>query len=109
MIWSRSSSPERVRFGVMLRHGALRRLSGMLFFLVAVGCAGKQSGGGPGEDCYRDEDCKVGLVCVATPAPSGPRVCSKDVTSLASSVPAPPPDAGTPVDDGAAPGAAGSP
>jgi len=56
-----------------------------------------------GEDCYRDEDCKIGLVCVATPAPSGPRVCSNDVTSLASTVEAPPADAGTPVDDGAAP------
>jgi len=79
--------------------------------VLGVACAGKNTGGEMGEDCYRDEDCKVGLVCVATPAPSGPRVCSNDVTSLASSVegpPAPPPDAGTPVDDGAAPGAGGS-
>lgn len=108
MFSSRSSSPERVRFGAMLAHGVLR-VVGVLLGMFAVCCAGKQTGGGPGEDCYRDEDCKVGLVCVATPAPSGPRVCSNDVTSLASSVPAPPPDAGTPVDDGAAPGAGGSP
>jgi hypothetical protein len=93
----------------MLPHGALRLLGGAVLVHVAVGCAGKQSGGGPGEDCYRDEDCKVGLVCVPTPAPNGPRVCSNDVTGLASSVPAPPPDAGMPVDDAAAPGAGGSP
>ena len=71
--------------------------------LLGAACAGKQTGGAMGEDCYRDEDCKIGLVCVATPAPSGPRVCSNDVTSLASTVEAPPADAGTPVDDAAAP------
>lgn len=62
-----------------------------------VGCAGKQQAVGRGEDCYRDDDCQVGLVCVADRA--GNRVCSNDVSSLASSVEGPPPDAGTPTDD----------
>lgn len=95
------------------RHAGQRRHGWILGLAVlGLGCAGKNTGGEMGEDCYRDEDCKVGLVCVATPAPAGPRVCSNDVRSLASSVegpPAPPPDAGTAVDDAAAPGAAGSP
>jgi hypothetical protein len=76
-----------------------------LLVLGAVGlaCAGKQPAGEMGDDCYRDEDCKAGLVCVASPPNSDQRKCSNDVTSLASSVEGPPPDAGAPVDDAAAP------
>jgi hypothetical protein len=95
----------------MKASGRASLLRGMALVALGVGCAGKQTGGAMGEDCYRDEDCQVGLVCVATPAPDGPRVCSNDVTSLASTVPAPPPppDAGVPVDDAATPGAGGAP
>jgi hypothetical protein len=74
-------------------------LGSVLLATLGLACAGKQSGGEMGEDCYRDEDCKVGLVCVASPPNSDDRKCSNDVTSLASSVEGPPPDAGAPVDD----------
>ena len=70
----------------------------------AVGaCAGKQDAAGAGQDCYRDQDCKSGLVCVANTA--GNRVCSSDVNSLKSTVEGPPPaeDAGVPVSDAAVP------
>lgn len=61
---------------------------------LVAGCAGKQDAAGAGQACYRDEDCKAGLVCVADSG--GNRVCSNDVSSLASTVdgPPPPPDAG---------------
>jgi hypothetical protein len=109
MFSSRSSSRKQLPSAVAVPAGRAWLLGVGVVAVLGGGCAGKQTGGELGEDCYRDEDCKVGLVCVATPAPSGPRVCSSDVTGLASSVPGPPPDAGTPVDDAAAPGAAGSP
>ena len=63
-----------------------------------LGCAGKQDPAGIGKDCYRDEDCKPGLVCVANAANN--RVCSNDVTGLASEVAGPPTDGGA---DDAAP------
>jgi hypothetical protein len=67
--------------------------------LVGLGCAGSKEPGGPGEDCYRDEDCKSGLVCVANM--NNVRVCSSDVTSLVSMRPGPPApeDAGTPPEE----------
>jgi hypothetical protein len=67
--------------------------------LVGLGCAGSKEPGGPGEDCYRDEDCKSGLVCVANM--NKVRVCSNDVTSLVSMRPGPPApeDAGAPPED----------
>jgi hypothetical protein len=69
---------------------------------ATAGCAGKQDPAAAGQDCYRDEDCQTGLVCVANP--SGNRVCSKDVKSLESMVDGPPPaDTGTPT-----PGAGGA-
>lgn len=75
-----------------------RGLVGVVTLLVLHGCAGKQDAAGPGQDCYRDDDCEDGLVCVANA--QGNRVCSKDVTSLASTVAGPPPpadaDAGAP-------------
>jgi hypothetical protein len=58
--------------------------------LVGWGCAGRKDPGAEGEDCYRDDDCKSGLVCVANM--SGARVCSKDVTSLVGMVEGPPPE-----------------
>ncbi len=70
---------------------------------LAVGCAGKQEAAGPGQDCYRDADCQVGLVCV--PDAAGVRTCGSDVTGLAENrpgPPAPPPDAGMTVEDAAA-------
>jgi hypothetical protein len=80
--------------------------------LAGFGCAGSKEPGGAGEDCYRDEDCKSGLVCVANM--NKVRVCSNDVTGLAGNVEGPPPppapedagvmdDAAAPVDDAAAP------
>jgi hypothetical protein len=73
------------------------------FFLA---CGGPQEPAEAGETCYRDADCKAGLVCVG-PANS-PRKCSSDVSGLVDQVdapppPPPPPDAGMPMDDGAAP------
>ncbi len=59
--------------------------------LLGWGCAGRKDPGGAGEDCYRDDDCKSGLVCVATNM-SGPRVCSNDVTGLVGMVQGPPPE-----------------
>jgi hypothetical protein len=62
-----------------------------------LGCGGKQEPADEGEDCYRDSDCKPGLVCV--PAGDSARVCSSDLTGLESNVEAPPmpmpPTAGT--------------
>lgn len=87
----------------MRRLGRVPPVGLLVLATLAPSCAGKQSGGEMGEDCYRDEDCKVGLVCVASPPNSNDRKCSNDVKSLASSVDGPPPDAGTPVDDAAAP------
>ncbi len=87
-----------------------RGFAGVVVVLV-FGCAGKQDPAAAGQDCYRDDDCKDGLVCVASA--SGNRVCSKDVTSLASEVQGPPPaadagpapadDSGAPTDDSGAP------
>ena len=31
--------------------------------LALYGCAGKQDAAGPGQDCYRDDDCEDGFVC----------------------------------------------
>jgi hypothetical protein len=81
-----------------------RGFAGVVAVLALLGCAGKQDPAGAGQDCYRDDDCKDGLVCVANAA--GNRVCSKDVTGLASEVQGPPPaaDAGpAPADDSGAP------
>jgi hypothetical protein len=71
--------------------------------LALVGCAGSQEPGGAGATCYRDSDCQAGLVCVANMA--GARVCSDDVSGLVGQVEGPPApeDAGTPLDDAAAP------
>jgi len=64
-------------------------------FGACMACAGHQEPGGPGADCYRDSDCRAGLVCVADP--TGARACSDDVSGLVSNVDGPPPpaDAGT--------------
>lgn len=70
----------------------------------AGGCAGKQDPAAAGQDCYRDEDCQTGLVCVANAG--GNRVCSKDVKSLESMVDGPPPAATTPPDTAQAAGGA---
>ena len=77
-----------------------RRGAWLLVAALAAACAGSKEPGVAGEDCYRDEDCKSGLVCVADA--NGVRVCSNDVTGLASTVEGPPPaeDAGT-MDDAA--------
>lgn len=81
-----------------------RGFVGVVVVLAVFGCAGKQDPAGSGQDCYRDDDCKDGLVCVANAA--GNRVCSNQVTSLASQVQGPPAaaDAGPPpADDSGAP------
>ncbi|HEV8548174.1 MAG TPA: hypothetical protein VGQ57_04080 [Polyangiaceae bacterium] len=78
----------------------------VLALAATFGCAGKQEPGGMGQDCYRDEDCKVGLVCVPDAAGKD-RKCGNDVKGLASMVDGPP-DAGVPADDGAVMGAGGA-
>ena len=72
---------------------------GVFALLALYGCAGKQDAAGPGQDCYRDDDCEDGFVCVANA--QGSRVCSKDVTSLASTVAGPPPPPPADADAGA--------
>ncbi len=101
MIWSRSSRSQRLDLLTMRQAGRPPRTWLLAMALGGLGCAGSQEPAGMGKDCYRDEDCKVGLVCVANAARN--RVCTNDVTSLDSSVPGPPPEAGAP------PGAAGAP
>jgi len=97
MFWSRSSKPGRVEFGCMSASSRRRAVLLVSAFGALAGCAGKQQAAGMGEDCYRDDDCEIGLVCVADGA--GNRVCTNDVSSLASSVEGPPPDAGAPPED----------
>jgi hypothetical protein len=58
--------------------------------LSAVACGGPQEPGSAGADCFRDDDCEPGLVCVAVdPDAPAARVCSDDVSSLVSTVPGP--------------------
>jgi hypothetical protein len=69
----------------------MRSLGPLLGFstclLLGVGCGGKQEPGEAGDDCYRDADCKPGLIC----APVGEsRQCSSDLTGLESTVETPP-------------------
>lgn len=91
--------------------------------LTALGyaaCGGPQEPGAAGDECYRDADCKAGLVCV----PDGSRrSCSNDVSGLVSRVEGPPimmppvvdmdaavvDDAATSPDDGAPPEETGAP
>jgi hypothetical protein len=42
----------------------------------ALGCSGPAAPASEGEDCFRAEDCRLGLVCVE-------RVCSSDLTPIA--------------------------
>lgn len=71
-------------------------------------CGGPQEPGGAGDDCYRDADCKSGLVCVQIPNENR-RSCSNDVSSLVDMVEGPPlvemppEDAAAPVEDAEAP------
>ena len=59
---------------------------GLLAFGYAA-CGGPQEPGSAGDECYRDADCKSGLVCV----PDGSRrACSNDVSGLVSMVEGPP-------------------
>jgi hypothetical protein len=59
-------------------------------------CGGPQEPGAAGDECYRDADCKAGLVCV----PAGSRrSCSNDVSGLVSMVEGPPIVEMPPVDD----------
>jgi hypothetical protein len=78
-------------------------LAGLVAGFASVGCAGPQEPGAAGTTCYRDSDCKAGLICVANMA--GSRVCSDDVSGLVGQVEGPPApeDAGAVVDDAAAP------
>jgi len=80
-------------------------------------CGGPQELGSDGAVCYRDDDCRPGLVCAAPPG-SADRRCTSDVSGLISMVPGPEPvpadsgpaQAGAPSSGGGgAPGAAGTP
>lgn len=70
--------------GSVWRSGALVGAA----WVALAACGGSQEDGAAGSDCYRDADCKAGLVCVANAA--GARVCSNDTTPLVSQVAGPP-------------------
>ena len=53
---------------------------------LAVSCGGPQELGGSGTKCFRDDDCKSGLICVAPTAADARRVCSNDPTPIISMV-----------------------
>jgi hypothetical protein len=57
--------------------------------MVYGACGGPQEPGGAGDECYRDADCKAGLVCVRATSGSQ-RHCSNDVSSLVGMVEGPP-------------------
>ena len=76
-------------------------VGGVVLLLSLVACGGPQEPAEEGENCYRDADCKAGLVCVAA-AGAKERICSSDIGGLVSQVVQPPPDAGTPTDDAGA-------
>lgn len=73
------------------------RVRWLLLAIGAVACGGPQKAGKSGAVCFRDDDCMLGLVCVA-PEGSTARVCSDDVTGIISEVDAgvAPPTGGTP-------------
>ena len=58
--------------------------------VVAVACGGPQSLGGAGAECFRDDECQPGLICVAPTEEDINRVCSNDPTPLISNVEGPP-------------------
>jgi hypothetical protein len=103
MFWSRSTKEARLEFPDMRSLGALA----VAVVVSATACAGKQDPAQAGQDCYRDEDCQTGLVCVANA--SGNRVCSKDVKSLESMVDGPPAAAAGAAATNPTPGAGGMP
>lgn len=76
--------------------------------LLLVGaCGGPQDPGKLGATCFRDDDCKAGLICVA-PTGETDRVCSDDPTPLISNVDGPPViDTGGAAAVGGAPAVAG--
>jgi len=77
---SKSSAHRRQR---PLEHITLRRWAALLVVGLAAGCGGPQQGEASGGECFRDADCKEGLVCVEGE-------CSNDVDSLVSMVEGPP-------------------
>jgi hypothetical protein len=62
----------------------------VLPLLFGAGCGGPQSLGDAGAQCFRDDDCAPGLICVAPPTDAVNRVCSSDPTPLISNVEGPP-------------------
>jgi hypothetical protein len=87
---------------MVCRLRAASRTGSAVLVLAAVACGGPQEPAEEGENCYRDADCKAGLVCVA-PAGTKERTCSSDIGGLVSQVVQPPPDAGMPMDDASTP------
>jgi hypothetical protein len=75
---------------LLARGLVLRRWAFAVPFLVGAACGGPQSLGGRDKACFRDDDCKAGLICVAPLKDPGNRVCSNDPTPLISSVEGPP-------------------
>ncbi len=65
------------------------RVLALLAIAVSGACGGPQDHGSKGVTCFRDDDCKPGLICVA-PEGSAKRVCSDDPTPLISNVDGPP-------------------
>jgi hypothetical protein len=66
-----------------------RRLLGLVALAASGACGGPQDHGTKGVTCFRDDDCKPGLICVA-PEGAKKRVCSDDPTPLISNVDGPP-------------------
>jgi hypothetical protein len=74
----------------------------------AIACGGPQKQGEAGSVCFRADDCKDGLVCVATAADPSKSTCTNDLSSIVSMVDGAPTEAAAPAAD-AAGGTAGVP
>jgi hypothetical protein len=74
----------------------------LLLVWGAAACGGPQKAGKKGAVCFRDDDCALGLVCVA-PEGTTARVCTDDVGGILSEV-----DAGTTPGGGAGSAAGGA-
>lgn len=81
----------------------MRGWTGLCLLGLALGLScSDTSRGGPGDDCFRADDCGSGLVCIEGS-------CDSDLTKIGSMVPGPEPAMGGAAGAPAAGGAAGAP